>query len=296
VTDPFSPIRAATIHPALVHFTLGVVPVVVIAYGVALARRSERWSFAGDVALWIGAAFALPTVASGLVANALVPWPAGIAFWRWSHVAAGAASAIALLGFAAVRLRAFRRGAIAGRGALLTSLLVAATLGVTGWIGGEVLVFHSGIAVAAAAQGALAPTLSRGRGPPKDLGDAMARIRGAWAEARTAHDLMLVERPTPDGYARIAAAARDLSAAAEWLESAGPKHAGERGGPEVAATVEHMAGIFRARTGDLERAASAARWADVTRALAAVTNVCAGCHQATRWMEDRGGEGEHRGR
>jgi uncharacterized membrane protein len=291
--DPFSPVRATTLHPALVHFTIGVVPVVVIAYGVAVARRSARWSFAGDVALWIGAALTVATLASGLVANALVAWPAGLALWRWTHLGAGAASAAALLGLAAVRLRAFRRGAMARRGTLAASLVIAALVAVTGWIGGEVLVFHSGIAVAAAAHGALAPTISRSRSAPADLADAMGRLRGAWAEARTAHDRMLVVRPTPDGYARIAAAATELSAVAEWLETAGPKEAAAHGGPEASAIVEHMAGTFRARVAELEAAAAAARWGDVTRAVAAVTSVCAGCHQAARWKEDAARVEEH---
>ena len=276
-------------HPALVHVTLGVLPVIVVAYALAIARRSDRWSFAGDVALWVGAIFTMGTAASGLVANALVPWPAGLATWRWLHLGAAVASAVVFLGLAGVRLRAFRRGAAAGRGTLAAALVLSAMLGVTGWIGGEVLVFHSGIAVSAAAHGALAPTLVRASAPPGDLDEAMAQLRGAWAEATTAHDLMLVEHPTREGYARVASAARDLARVAAWLETDGPRrvveHAGEHGGPEMAATVEQLAGVLRERAVQLEQAAAAERWSGVTQALGAITSTCAGCHEAVRWRE-----------
>lgn len=283
--DPFSPIRAATVHPALVHVTLGVLPVIVVAYAFAVARRSDRWSFAGDAALWVGALFTLGTVASGLVANAIVPWPDGLATWRWLHLGVAVASAVVYLGLAAARFRAFRRGGAAGRGTLAVALVLAAMIGVTGWIGGEVLVFHSGMAVTAAAHGALAPTLARPSAPPEDLDEAMEQLRGAWAEASSTYGLMLVEHPTPEGYARIATAAKDLARAAAWLETDGPRHAGEHGGPEVAATVEQMAGMFRERAGQLERAAAEERWSGVTQALGALTSTCAGCHEAARWRE-----------
>jgi uncharacterized membrane protein len=283
MTDAFSAIRATTVHPAVVHFTLGVVPVIVVAYAVSALRRSERWSFAGDAALWIGAVFAVATVASGLVANALVPWPGGLETWRWLHVAGGAAGALLLVALAAARLRAFRRGAIAGRGALATAVVLAVVLGATGWVGGEVLVFHSGVAVAAAGHGALAPTIVRRRQPPADLEDAMGRLRGAWAEATTTHHRMLVGRPTPEGYARIAAAAGELVPLARWLELEGPREAAEHGGPDAAAATEFLAGQLRERAGALERAAAEGRWSEVSRGIGAVTSACAACHETTRW-------------
>lgn len=279
-------------HPALVHVTVGVLPVIVVAYALASARRSDRWSFAGDVALWVGAVSSVATVSSGLVANALLRWPGALGTWRWVHLGAGVTSAALLIGLAAVRLRASRRGVIAGRGTLAAALVLAAVVGVTGWIGGEVLVFHSGMAVTAAANGALAPAMSRASAPPADLREAMERLRGAWAEASTAHGRMLVERPTRDGYSRVAGAARDLARVAAWLEAEGPRRVlergGEHGGPEVAATVEQLAGLLRERAGLLERAAAEERWAGVTQALGALTSTCAGCHEAVRWREGYG--------
>jgi uncharacterized membrane protein len=289
--EPFSAIRATTVHPALVHVTLGVLPVVVLAYGLAAARRSDRWSFAGDVALGVGAVFTIATAGAGLVANALVPWPEGLETWRWLHLGLGAAGTVLLLALAAVRFRALRRGALAGRGTAACALLLAFLFGATGWIGGEVLVFHSGMAVTAAAHGALAPTLSRRSTPPEDLDDAMERLRGAWADASAAYGRMLVERPSADGYARVAGAAGEIARVARWLEAEGPRrvaeHAGEHAGPEVAATVEQLAGLLGEGAAQLEAAASAQRWSGVTRSLGAVTSACAGCHEAARWS------GEH---
>jgi hypothetical protein len=297
--DPFSPIRATTVHPALVHVTLGVVPVFVVAYAIASTRRSPRWTFAGDVALWIGAASAPATVASGLVANALVPWPGGLQAWRWLHLGLAVASATLLLAFAVARLRALRRGALASRGTVAAALGLALLLGTTGWIGGEVLVFHSGIAVAAAAHGALAPPMSRVEGTPTDLRDAMGRLRASWAEAETTFGRMLIERPSPEAYARVAVAARDLALVAGWLEARGAEaivrhaHAPGAAAPELRGQVAEMAGFLREGALELERSARDEQWSRVTRALEGVTRSCAGCHQAVRW---RGAGGATHGR
>lgn len=290
--DPFSAIRATTVHPALVHVPLGVAPVMVLAYALAAARRSARWSFAGDVALWVGAAFAVAAAAAGLVANALVAWPAGLGGWRWLHLGGGLASTAGLLGLAAVRLRALRAGAVAGRRTLAVSAAVAVALGATGWVGGELLVFHAGVAVTAAGGGAFAPAVTRATHPPGDLDEAMARLRESWGEATAAHGRMLVDRPSAEGYARIAAAARELQRDAAWLEAHGPAALRAHGGEEAAATAAEMAPMLAAQASALADAAAARRWSGVTQSLGAITRTCAGCHEATRWTEahPHGGE------
>jgi uncharacterized membrane protein len=293
--DPFSPIRATTVHPALVHFTLGVVPVFLVAYAIASARRSPRWTFAGDVAVWIGAALTPATVASGLVSNALVSWPSGMQVWRWLHLGLAVASAALYLALAVARLRALHREAVASRGTVASALALALLLGATGWIGGEVLVFHSGIAVAAAAHGALAPPMSRVEATPADLHDAMGRLRASWAEAQTTFARMLVQRPSAEGYARIAIAARDLALVASWLETQGPEaivrqaHAPGVPALELHGAVAEMAAFLGERARELEQAARDERWSSVTRALEGVTRSCAGCHQAARWREETDG-------
>ncbi len=63
------PIRLITIHPALVHVPLGVLPLLVLAYALARRGDSERWTFVGDVLLFITAAFTLLTATFGLLAR-----------------------------------------------------------------------------------------------------------------------------------------------------------------------------------------------------------------------------------
>jgi hypothetical protein len=294
--DPFTPIRATTVHPLLVHATLGVVPVFLVAYAVAAARRSAHWSFAGDLAVWVGATATAGTVASGLVANALVPWPGGIGIWRWLHLGLGLASAVVYVALAGVRLRGSRRAVVASRRTLAAALGLALLLAGTGWIGGEVLVFHSGIAVAAAGQGALAPTIARTEAPPRDLEDAMGRLRAAWADGQTTFARMLVDRPSAEGYARVAAAARDLEVLAAWLETNGPEeiarhaHAPDGNTPELRNSVAEMARLLRDQAGALEEAARGQRWSPLTRSLESVTRACAGCHEGVRWPGERGEE------
>lgn len=296
--DPFAPIRATTVHPLLVHVTLGAVPVFLVAYAVAAARRSAQWSFAGDLAVWVGAAATVGAVAFGFVANALVPWPGGLGLWRWLHLGLGLASGLLYVALAGARLRASRRAVAASRRTLAAALALALLLAGTGWIGGEVLVFHSGIAVAAAGHGALAPTIVRPMKPPRDLEEAMGRLRAAWADAQTAFARMLVERPSADGYARIDAAARDLEALAAWLETNGPeeiaRHARTPGGvtPELRGSVAEMARLLRDQASALGEAAHGQRWSPTTRTLEGVTRACAGCHEGVRWAGD-GSEEAH---
>lgn len=296
--DPFAPIRATTVHPLLVHVTLGAVPVFLVAYAVAAARRSAQWSFAGDLALWVGGAATVGTVASGLVANALVPWPGGIGLWRWLHLGLGIASGLLYVALAGARLGALRRAAVASRRTLGAALGLALLLAGTGWIGGEVLVFHSGIAVAAAGHGALAPTITRSRKPPRDLEEAMGRLRGAWADAQTAFARMLVERPSADGYAQIDAAAKDLEVLSAWLETNGTEEiaglAGTPGSatPELRGSVAEMARMLRDQASALGEAARGHQWSSTTRTLESVTRACAGCHEGLRWTGE-GSEGAH---
>src|SRR5262249_31785142 len=106
-----SAVRLVTIHPALTHFTLGALPILVIAYAQAARRPSERWTFVGDVTLFVTALSAIATVTFGLVSNGLLYWSADLARWRWLHLAFGAATTAMLVAFAAWRLIAQRRGA-----------------------------------------------------------------------------------------------------------------------------------------------------------------------------------------
>src|SRR5262245_39166197 len=44
----FDYVRWTTLHPALVHLPLGLLPLAVLAYWVAQRRQLERWQFVGD--------------------------------------------------------------------------------------------------------------------------------------------------------------------------------------------------------------------------------------------------------
>src|SRR5262245_34438536 len=136
-------VRLVTVHPALVHLTLGVLPVLVIGYAIAAWRRSERWSFVADVAAAIGAPITLATFAFGLVSNATLAWPDGLNTWRWLHLAFGAFTTLLFVLLAAFRLVLRRRGRASGVGAFVASSMLALVAAVAGWIGGEILVFRS---------------------------------------------------------------------------------------------------------------------------------------------------------
>src|SRR6476619_5670033 len=139
----FHVIRLATIHPLLVHFTIGGLPLVVIAYAMTARQRSQSWTAIGDAALFVTALLTLGTGTFGLVSNAVVPWPGGPELWRWLHLALGGTLTLALASFAVVRVFRRRLGPT-GVGTLLAALFVAGIAGATGWIGGEVLVFPGG--------------------------------------------------------------------------------------------------------------------------------------------------------
>jgi hypothetical protein len=61
----FKIIRLVTVHPFLVHFTIGIVPVMVLAYAAAVWLKSERWSFTGDAATVVCAGISLLTTSFG---------------------------------------------------------------------------------------------------------------------------------------------------------------------------------------------------------------------------------------
>lgn len=305
--------RLVSVHPILVHVTLGVLPVVVLAYAVAAARRSAAWSFAGDVALWVGASVTLATAAFGLVSNAVLDWPGGLGTWRWWHLGLAAGTSALLLGLAAARAIAFRRGGIAGARALAASAAIALLYVATGWIGGEILVYRSGMAVEAAARGALAPPLGVPEGAPEDLHEAMERLRGAWSVATFGAAGMVVDRPDPAAFDRIASSAADLQDLARWLHREGAEAiARERHGEEAEAGRPHAApaeGGERRTAGDagdlaahareearalhdhataLEQAARERDLPGVSEALGRLTRTCAHCHEDVRWKAGRG--------
>jgi hypothetical protein len=277
-------VRLETVHAALAHFTIGGLPLVVIAYAIAAGRRSPAWSLVGDAALATTAALTLATGAFGLVSNAVVPWPGGIERWRLLHLWGGLSTTLALAGLAAWRLWHRRDGAPAG-GATLAGVLVAAALaGGTGWVGGEVLVFHSGMAVRAAGDGALAPTVSDAERPRDFLG-AMRQARAAWASIEGRLALMLVQQPRDDAWARIGVEARRLQAMASVMAAEGAKDPDRRRADVLASMSQTLGGDGA----DMEEAAQKKSLQDLAHALGEASGHCADCHEQLRWNVRAGG-------
>ena len=196
-------IRLVTVHPFLVHFTIGILPVMVLGYAAAVWFKSERWSFVGDAATVACAGITLLTMSFGLISNFYLRWPGGLWFWHYLHMGLGIGSTLALVIFATIRLMTRQRvGSLTGTGALIASIFVSILIAATGWIGGEILVYTSGMAVQAAGNGAFAPIGMSGTGTPVDFPDAMGRTRAAWASITTQVGEMIVQHPSDAAFPR----------------------------------------------------------------------------------------------
>jgi uncharacterized membrane protein len=285
-------LRLTTVHPLLTHLSLGLLFALGVFYAVAALRPSARWLFAGDAALGLCALVTPVTAAFGLASNAALSWPGGFAPWRWLHLGLGVATTVLVGGLALVRLWARARPpGVAFLGALGLLGVVAVA---TGWIGGELLVYRGGMAVRAGGEGALAPPLDlrTPRGEPRNVADAMGRLRPAFGAAVSDASWILVNQPDNARFAAVAAAAARMAALGRWLAER-PAEGEEQGPDEIA----RVAGRDEAAARDLNRfgaalAVGAGRLGDAARrrdvhdtleALGAVATTCCGCHEATRW-------------
>jgi uncharacterized membrane protein len=292
--------RISTVHPALVHLTIGGLVVAALAYVGAAWRRSERLSFAGDVALLTTAASTLLAAAFGGVAYAVAEWPGGLETWSGLHLAFGIATTVLLAAFAGVRLA--RRKHPTGRATAVAAVVVLLVTTFTGWIGGEVLAYHSGIAVRAAGEGALSPPLSPHRESGHNLADTMDSLRAVWADAVTTQAKMLVQRPSDAGFATLGQSGKALGRLASWMESEGAlslpdadqplrSHHGEHPGAAemqhgVETRREHLAEMardFGKHAAALAGAADAHDLEAAAGALGLIASDCAGCHDELRW-------------
>ncbi len=268
-------VRLVTIHPVLTHFTIGGLPLIVIAYTVAVWRRSPSWTLVGDAALVVTAALTLLTVAFGLVSNFVLPWPGGLETWRWVHLGFGVATAVLLVTLAALRL-AYRRADRAARAPVLVVAVVAAGIALfTGWIGGEVLVFQSGMAVRAAGDGALAPPL--GHPAPKSFLEAMRQVRASWASIQTHLAWMLVHHPREEDFRRIEADAQRIEELARPMADFGGK------GSKSPDTLASMSEALGGNADDILTAAKKKSLQEIARAIGETSGTCADCHEAVRW-------------
>lgn len=282
----FELLRWTTVHPALVHLPLGILPLSVFCYAVAFTRRSGPWTFAADVAAWAGAISAVIAGLTGIVAYAMVPWPGGLAPWPIAHLLLGGLTVLLSSGLVIARVR--RRPGQEHAGALdvLGSIAVVLVATTAGWVGGEVLVFHAGMAVRAAGQGALAPLISWSGATPADMDDAMGKLRSSWASASTTLASAVVERPDADAYATLALDARRMQQVATWMATELVPEV-ERERPEDAAELREGTEELRRHLTTFHAAAQARDLAAMSQALGQITGACAGCHHDLRWTGNR---------
>jgi uncharacterized membrane protein/cytochrome c556 len=296
-------IRLVTVHPVFVHFTVGILPVIVFAYAVALWFKSERWSFVGDVATAVCAAITLLTMSFGLISNFYLLWPGGLWFWHYLHMGFGIGSTAALVIFAASRLIMRQRGAaLSGAGALAASVFLSILIGATGWIGGEILVYTSGMAVQAAGNGAFAPVGMGGTGTPANFPDAMGRTRAAWASITTQVAEMIVHHPSDAAFLAVAEDAQRLQRVANWISTEAPKRMPGANKPMNSSSIAGQSqtieatmtrGQMMARMGaqledDAQTVAQSARRKDLkqlAKEVGTTSELCAGCHEELRWRK-----------
>ena len=261
------PVRLVTLHPAIVHVTIGTLPLIVVAYTLAARRSSERWAFVGDAALVTCAIAAVLGAVTGVISFVRLDWVGATAGWRWLHLGLGIAAAVLLAALAIVRLR--RRGTSSWR-TLAASAGIAVVTGSAGWIGGEVLVFRGGAGVIAAADGALAPPV--GSSAARDVVEVMDRLRERWAEITTDTASMIAVAPAPARFARIARDADQLHALSGTLGRVlGTNDDTTQLATELGARAQQLAAA--ARAGDLER---------ISDELGKAAVPCVRCHDQMR--------------
>jgi len=264
--------------------TVGAVPLLVGAYVLAWKLRSPRWTFVGDATLVLTAGISLFTFAFGMVSNFAQPWPAGLGTWRALHLAFGAASSALLVAFAVARVASRRVQRVtcvtcvtSGGRSAACALATAMCIGWTGWIGGEVLTYHAGLAVAGAAGGALAPELGRSPPRPTDLRGAMGDLRFAWASIDTQLAAMVVNKPSDGAYAAVEGYARHLGQVASWMGTGAAVR-----DPADEAQIRSHASALRGRAAELENAARGRDLEALEGAFADTTRVCLDCHDLLR--------------
>ncbi len=280
-------LRLVTVHPILVHVTLGGIPLMLLAYAVAARIRSPAWLFAGDFVLFSTALATVLTGLFGFVSFFVLDWPGGLDLWRWLHLSLGVATAGIVWVVAAYRLSNRRKlmapnyfGLVGGAAAAMVFAIAA------GWVGGEVLVYRAGTAVLAAQNGALSPPVAAVHANPTGIADAMGRVRGHLAAAVGEEFGMMVEAPRPERFDAIAEQAVHLQDLARWLSIKG-EQAHEHGEEhEEGHTFAELSQKLGARASELEDAARRKNLLRVGHAIDGVQGACASCHLEHRWRHE----------
>jgi len=139
-------------HPIFVHFTVALLS---LATGLLIAARfvpeplAGQWSVAGRWCLWLGALFAILTVAAGLYAESTVPHGDSVHEAIEEHHALALTTLgwfLVLAAWSAWRVRKGASNALRNGLFLLLLAVGAGLLASTAWHGGE-LVFRHGLGV-----------------------------------------------------------------------------------------------------------------------------------------------------
>lgn len=290
--DTFDIVRINTLHPALVHLPLGIIPLCLLAYFVAAsmgAARGGRWVFVGDVALASAVVVTTLSAAAGYLAYFRLQWPGALDPWPLVHLVLGTSTTVGIWLIAGFRYRALKRSssearvssARAQRWSLplsMTGITVAALA--TGYIGGEVLVFHGGMAVKAGAQGMLAPPLRVDHRSPDSLHDAMHKMRGLWASSVAVSTRALTETPAAEHFRQIADDAEGLQKLTRWVIDWAHQ---PKPDAQHHADLDRLAQEMEDQALKLEQAATQADLPATLDALGKVSAACASCHVQARW-------------
>src|SRR5262249_15957315 len=157
-------------------------------------------------------------------------------------------------------------------GALAVTVLAL----LTGYIGGEVLVFHAGMGVKAAAEGALAPPLAANRADPTSMMDAMHRLRPLWAASTGLAPEATTRAPTPEDFAQIGDASERMQQLASWVSDWALEHPKDDEAQKPA--LHELATNLQHEAAGLQRAAAASDLQATLTALGRTSGACADCH------------------
>lgn len=282
----FEWVRLDTLHPALVHLPLGMIPLMFLAYGAAAWKRGARWMFAGDFALAVTAVVITVAAAFGYVAYFRLTWPQNLQPWPLLHLALGSLTTVAIWLLCALRWRARHEPIETSASARWTGAALGVTVlaVATGYIGGEILVYHGGMAVKASADGMLAPPLRSHDASPSSLPESMGRLRAVWASSVTIAAQAVTTKPSAAAFTHVADDARAMERLARWIVDWGHNPANNHRAERGRALSEYAADMeSQAKT--LEQAADQHDLPALVDAIGKVSRSCAQCHVDKRWHD-----------
>ena len=138
------------------------------------------------------------------------------------------------------------------------------------------LVYRSGMAVTAAAEGMLEPAFSRNQPSPSSVPEAMQHLRADGSTANAPLAAMVFDHPSVERFGVVERAASRMQLTAQWMS----------GSPEL--KFQHPdfskeAGKLVSLAAKLSSAVGQGKVDLCQRALTEMTVACIGCHEEKRW-------------